>query len=75
MVFGLFGSKKEHHSKPSHKGGRKMAAKKSFGGYGISFKGREETLEQIFGSKPIPPHEMTKKLWAFVKKHNLGKKG
>jgi len=48
--------------------------KKLFGGYSVSFAGRDETLEQIFGKKPIPPSTMTKKLWAFVKKKKLGKK-
>lgn len=48
--------------------------KKPFGGYSIAFKGRKETLEQVFGKKPIPPSTMTKKLWQFVKKKRLGKK-
>ena len=49
-------------------------AKKPFGGYSIKFKGVEKTLEDVFGSSPIAPSEMTKKLWAFVKKHKLGGK-
>lgn len=49
-------------------------AKKPFGGYTISFKGRKETVEDVFGSKPIPPSEMTKKLWAFVKRKKLSSK-
>ena len=48
--------------------------KKAFGGYSISFKGRRETLEKVFGKKPIPPSKMTKLLWKFVKKKRLGKK-
>jgi hypothetical protein len=32
------------------------------GGYAISFKGRTETLEALFGADPIPPSGMTKKL-------------
>ena len=52
-----------------------MAAKKAaFGGYAISFKGRKETVEDVFGSKPIAPSEMTKKLWAFVKGKKLSNK-
>lgn len=51
-----------------------MAAKKAFGGYTISFKGRTETVEQVFGSQPIAPSEMTKKLWAFVKSKKLSGK-
>ncbi len=49
-------------------------AKKAFGGYTISFKGRKETLESVFGSKPIAPSEMTKKIWAFVKSRKLAGK-
>ena len=53
------------------KGGEK---KKAFGGYTVCFKGRTETLEQVFGTKEIPPSTMTKLCWAFVKKHGLGGK-
>ncbi len=42
-----------------------------FGGYAINFAGREETVEQVFGNKPIAPSEMTKKIWAFIKSKNL----
>ena len=49
-------------------------AKKAFGGYSINFKGRKDTVEDVFGSKPIAPSEMTKKIWAYVKKHKLGGK-
>ena len=45
--------------------------KPAFGGYAISFAGRKETVEQVFGKKPIAPSEMTKKIWAFVKSENL----
>ena len=52
-----------------------MAAKKAaFGGYSINFKGRTETVEDVFGSKPIGPSEMTKKIWAFVKSKKLAGK-
>lgn len=47
------------------------ARKPAFGGYAISFAGRKETAEEIFGKKPIAPSEMTKKIWAFVKAKNL----
>lgn len=46
----------------------------AFGGYAVNFKGRKESMEDVFGSKPIAPSEMTKKLWAYVKKHELGGK-
>lgn len=51
-----------------------MPGKQKFGGYSINFKGRSETMEQVFGNKPIAPSEMTKKIWNFVKKHGLGGK-
>ena len=51
-----------------------MVKKKAFGGYTISFKGRKETVEQVFGSKPLAPSEMTKKIWAFVKSRKLSRK-
>jgi len=38
-----------------------------FGGYAINFAGRKETVEQVFGNKPIAPSEMTKRIWKFVK--------
>jgi len=52
----------------------KRKTKKAFGGYSISFKNRDETLEQIFGKADIPPSEMTKKLWKFIKNKKLGHK-
>ena len=47
------------------------AKKLPFGGYAISFAGRTETVEQVFGKKPITPSEMTKKIWSFVKSKSL----
>lgn len=49
-------------------------AKKAFGGYSISFKGRKETVEEVFGSGKLAPSEMTKKLWAFIKGKKLAGK-
>lgn len=57
-------AKKPGTSKPK-------TGKKPFGGYAISFAGRKETVEQVFGSKPIAPSEMTKRIWAFVKSEGL----
>jgi len=52
-----------------------MATKKAaFGGYSISFKGCTDTLEAVFGNKPVSPSDMTKKLWAYVKKNKLAGK-
>jgi len=53
---------------------KKTKTKKPFGGYTISFKNRKETLEQVFGKAGIPPSQMTKKLWKFVKAKRLGHK-
>ena len=49
--------------------------KAAFGGYKISFAGRKETMEQVFGKKAIAPSEMTKALWKFVKGKRLASKG
>ena len=57
---------------PKRKTATKSKAKKpAFGGYAISFAGRQETVEKVFGKKPIAPSEMTKKIWAFVKANSL----
>ncbi len=50
---------------------KSKSKKPAFGGYAISFAGRKETVEQVFGSKAIAPSEMTKKIWAFVKSKGL----
>jgi hypothetical protein len=48
--------------------------KKAFGGYSISFKGAKDSLESVFGSTPIGPSDMTKKIWAYVKRKKLAGK-
>jgi chromatin remodeling complex protein RSC6 len=48
-----------------------MAGKKNFGGYAVKFSGRTESLESVMGGKPIGPAEMTKRLWAYIKRHRL----
>ena len=50
---------------------KRTKTKKPFGGYAISFKNRKETLEQVFGRADIPPSQMTKKLWKFIKAKRL----
>ena len=52
----------------------KRKAKKAFGGYSISFKNRDESLELVFGKGNIAPSEMTKRLWKFIKRKRLGHK-
>ena len=57
---------------PKKKATTKSKAKKpAFGGYAINFAGRQETVEQVFGKKPIAPSEMTKKIWIFIKSNSL----
>lgn len=51
-----------------------MAKKAAFGGYSINFKGCKDSAEKIFGSKPIGPSVMTKKLWAYVKRKRLARR-
>jgi len=68
-------TKKKSPSKSSKKTKSPAKTKKSaFGGYAINFSGRKETVEQVFGKKPIAPSEMTKKIWAYVKSNGLSNK-
>ena len=62
------GKKSKTKSKSPNK---PKSGKPAFGGYAINFTGRKETVEQVFGNKPIAPSEMTKKIWAFVKAKSL----
>jgi hypothetical protein len=65
-------TKKKGTSSSSKKTKSTTKAKKpAFGGYAIDFTGRTETVEQVFGKKPIAPSEMTKKIWNFVKSNSL----
>ncbi len=57
-------SKKKSKSKSKGK-------KKPFGGYAISFSGRTETVEDVFGKGFVTPSEMTKKIWKFIKAKRL----
>ena len=66
--------KRKTVSKKSKTVSKKSKTKKPFGGYTISFKNRKETLEQVFGKASIPPSQMTKKLWKFIKAKRLGHK-
>ena len=54
-----------------------MADKKkpAFGGYNINFSKKSDvSIGEIMGKDNLAPSEMTKKIWAFVKKHNLSNK-
>lgn len=48
-----------------------VSKKGAFGGYKICFKGRHDTLERVFGNRPLAPSAMTKKLWTYVKARKL----
>ncbi|MEM5814540.1 MAG: hypothetical protein QXD77_01875 [Candidatus Aenigmatarchaeota archaeon] len=50
-------------------------AKKAFGGYQVCFKKVADVpVGKVFGTAPMGPSEMTKKLWKFVKGHKLAGK-
>ncbi len=64
--------RKATKKKATKKKATKSKTKKlPFGGYAINFAGRKETVEQVFGNKPIAPSEMTKRIWKFVKAKSL----
>ncbi len=58
----------------SRKKTKSKSKRKPFGGYAINFSGRQETLEQVFGKKPVTPSEMTKKIWVFIKSKRIASK-
>lgn len=57
------------------KGKAKAPKRVPFGGYRVCFKGCTDTLEALFGSAPVPPSSMTKRLWEYVKRRRLAAKG
>jgi chromatin remodeling complex protein RSC6 len=67
-------SKKRTKSRKSKSKSKSKGKKKPFGGYAISFSGREETMEQVFGNGKVTPSEMTKKIWKFIKAKKLASK-
>ena len=66
--------KAKSKSRTKKKTSSTKSKKKPFGGYAIKFAGRKETLEQVFGKTPVTPSEMTKKIWTFIKLHNIASK-
>lgn len=50
---------------------KKGVRKAPFGGYTINFGNSRHNLQDVFGKRPITPSEMTKKLWAYVKRYKL----
>jgi chromatin remodeling complex protein RSC6 len=67
-------SKKRSKSQKSKSKSKSKGKKKPFGGYAISFSGREETMEDVFGKGKVTPSEMTKKIWKFIKAKRLASK-
>jgi hypothetical protein len=61
-------------AKAKVKGKARPPEKVPFGGYEVCFKGRTDTLESLFGSAPMSPSGMTKRLWEYVKRHRLATK-
>jgi hypothetical protein len=53
---------------------KRTTKKPAFGGYAIRFEGCADSLESLFGTAPIGPAEMTKKLWSYVKRRGLARK-
>lgn len=66
--------KKKKKKAKKKKAKKKKGKKKAFGGYTINFKGCRDSVEKVFGRKPIAPSQMTKKLWGYVKRKRLNKK-
>ncbi len=67
-------TKKRSKSRKSKSKSKSKGKKKPFGGYAISFSGREETMEDVFGKGKVTPSEMTKKIWKFIKAKRLASK-
>jgi hypothetical protein len=67
--------REEMMAKAKAKRKAKAPKKVPFGGYQISFKGCTDTLDSLFGSAPMPPSDMTKRLWDYVKRRRLATKG
>ena len=49
-------------------------AKNAFSSYSMNFKDCKDTMESVFGGSPIGPSDMTKKIWAYVKRKKLAGK-
>lgn len=48
--------------------------KAAFGGYTVCFAGQTDSLEKVFGNKPLTTTEMTKQLYFFINDHSLSSK-
>jgi len=67
-------SRRKSKSRSRKSTSRSSKKKKPFGGYAISFAGRKETVEQVFGRANVAPSQMTKKLWNFIKAKRLARR-
>jgi hypothetical protein len=67
-------SRRKSKSRSRKSTSRSSKKKKPFGGYAISFAGRKETIEQVFGKANVAPSQMTKKLWNFIKAKRLARR-
>lgn len=74
MVHGSLATNKKAASSAKRKAAPDAKRKAGFGNYKVSFAGRKETAEEIFGKTPIPPQQMTKKIWDYVKSNGLSSK-
>ena len=63
--------KKAAPKKKAVKKTAKKGKKNAFGGYRIV---ADEKLAAVIGAGEHTPSEMTKKIWQYIKKHNLSKK-
>ena len=72
MVFRRFKRKKKRATKRKSNPRRKKGGKKKpFGGIVIV---PDKNLAPIMGNKPLPPSQMTKKIWAYIKRKKLLKR-
>lgn len=67
-------SRRKAKSRSRKSTSRSSKKKQPFGGYAISFAGRKETLEQVFGRANVAPSQMTKKIWNFIKAKKLARR-
>ncbi len=55
---------------PAKKTTKKATTKKANTGFMAALQ-PSEALSAVVGAKPLPRTEVTKKIWAYIKKHNL----
>ena len=65
------GAKKAAKKAPAKKAAKKGGAKRTPNAAFMAPKQPDAALSAVVGSNPIPRTEITKKLWAYIKKNNL----